>query len=150
MTTCVHEDIFVLKMINTITQLKLYSSFSLKVVPYERWIISSHLKLYSSFSLIVVPHDNQTLNSVIIVQVYRLSVVHCQVTRYSHRVPGYLTWYSVSANEVSFDKKTANQIVSFKSCYARKKYSPSPLGDFNRFPEGLIGALCQIWHWFFF
>ena len=31
-------------------------------------------------------------------QVYRLSAVHCQVTRYSQRVPGYLTRYSVSAN----------------------------------------------------
>ena len=41
----------------------------------------------------------------IIAQVYRLSVVHCQTTRYSQRVPGYLTRYSVSANEISFDKK---------------------------------------------
>ena len=42
---------------------------------------------------------------VIIAQVYRLSAVHCQMTRYSQRVPGYLTRYSVSANEISFDKK---------------------------------------------
>ena len=41
----------------------------------------------------------------IIAQVYRLSAVHCQMTRYSQRVPGYLTRYSVSANEISFDKK---------------------------------------------
>ena len=27
------------------------------------------------------------------------------MTRYSQRVPGYLTRYSVSANEISFDKK---------------------------------------------
>ena len=40
-----------------------------------------------------------------IAQVYRLSAVHCQMTRYSQRVPGYLTRYSVSANEISFDKK---------------------------------------------
>ena len=53
---------------------------------------------------------------VIIAQVYRLSAVHCQMTRYSQRVPGYLTWYSVSANEISFDKKkSANEIVSFTS-----------------------------------
>ena len=38
------------------------------------------------------------------------------MTRYSQRVPGYLTRYSVSANEASFEKKkSANQIVSFKS-----------------------------------
>ena len=41
----------------------------------------------------------------IIAQVYRLSAVHCQMTRYSQRVPGYLTRYSVSANEISSDKK---------------------------------------------
>ena len=41
----------------------------------------------------------------IIAQVYRLSAVHCQMTRYSQGVPGYLTRYSVSANEISFDKK---------------------------------------------
>ena len=45
------------------------------------------------------------LLSVFIAQVYRLSAVHCQMTRYSQRVPGYLTRYSVSANEISFDKK---------------------------------------------
>ena len=43
--------------------------------------------------------------NVIIAQVYRLSAVHCQMTRYSQGVPGYLTRYSVSANEISFDKK---------------------------------------------
>ena len=47
----------------------------------------------------------QYLQCVIIAQVYRLSAVHCQMTRYSQRVPGYLTRYSVSANEISFDKK---------------------------------------------
>ena len=41
----------------------------------------------------------------IIAQVYRLSAVHCQMTQYSQRVPGYLTRYSVSANEISYDKK---------------------------------------------
>ena len=30
----------------------------------------------------------------IIAQVYRLSAVHCQMTRYSQGVPGYLTRYS--------------------------------------------------------
>ena len=42
---------------------------------------------------------------IIIAQVYRLSAVHCQKTRYSQRVPGYSTRYSVSANEITFDKK---------------------------------------------
>ena len=40
----------------------------------------------------------------IIAQAYRLSTVHCRVTRYSQRVLGHLTWYSVPANEISFDK----------------------------------------------
>ena len=52
----------------------------------------------------------------IIAQVHRLSALHCQVTRYSQRVSGYLTRYSVWANEIAFDKKSANQIVSFNSC----------------------------------
>ena len=38
-------------------------------------------------------------------QVYRLSAVHYQMTRYSQRVPSYLTRYSASANEISYDKK---------------------------------------------
>ena len=41
----------------------------------------------------------------VIAQVYSFLAVHCQMTRYSQRVPGYLTRYSVSANEISFDKK---------------------------------------------
>ena len=40
----------------------------------------------------------------IITQVYSLSTVHCRVTRYSQRVLGHLTWYSVPANGISFDK----------------------------------------------
>ena len=55
------------------------------------------------------------LNLYDIAQVYRLSAVHCQMTQYSQMVPGYLIRYSVSANQISFDTKTANQIVSFKS-----------------------------------
>ena len=43
--------------------------------------------------------------SIFIAQVYRLSAVHCQMTRYSQGVPGCLTRYSVSANETFFDKK---------------------------------------------
>ena len=52
-----------------------------------------------------------------------ISTMHGQtflipLTRYSHRVPGYLTRYSVSGNEISFDKKIADQIVSFNWCSA--------------------------------
>ena len=50
----------------------------------------------------------------IIAQVYRLSAVHCQMTRYSQRVPGYLTRYSVSANEISFDKKISQRDCVFQ------------------------------------
>ena len=42
--------------------------------------------------------DVRCPRKVIIAQVYRLSAVHCQMTR-------YLTRCSVSANEISFDKK---------------------------------------------
>ena len=85
---------------------------------------------------------------IIIAQVYRLSAVHCQMTRYSQRVPGYLTRYSVSANEISFDKK--NQPI--RLCLSNqvrpgREWFPSPLGDFNRLFEGLIGELFKIWHW---
>ena len=79
----------------------------------------------------------------IIAQVYRLSAVHCELTRYSQRVPGYLTRYFVSANEITFDKKIS------QSDY---KYSSSPLGDFNRLFESQIGALLKydIEIWFIF
>ena len=50
----------------------------------------------------------------IIAQVYRLSAVHCQMTRYSQGVPGYLTRYSVSANEISFDKKISQSNCVFQ------------------------------------
>ena len=50
----------------------------------------------------------------IIAQVYRLSAVHRQMTRYSQRVPGYLTRYSVSANEISFDKKISQSDCVFQ------------------------------------
>ena len=52
--------------------------------------------------------------SIIIAQVYRLSAVHCQMTRYSQRVPGYVTRYSVSANEISFDKKISQSDCVFQ------------------------------------
>ena len=50
----------------------------------------------------------------IIALVYRLSAVHCQMTRYSQRVPGYLTRYSVSAKKISFDKKISQSDCVFQ------------------------------------
>ena len=50
----------------------------------------------------------------IVAQVYRLSAVDCQMTRYSQRVPGYLTRYSVSANETSFGKKISQSDCAFQ------------------------------------
>ena len=80
--------------------------------------------------------------SSIIAQVYRLSAVHCQMTRHSQRVPGYLTRYSVSANEISFDKKISQSNCVFQIRLGLEENDfPSPFGDFNRLFEGLIGEL---------
>ena len=79
---------------------------------------------------------------------YRLWTVHCQVTRYSHRVPGHLTRYSVSAHEISFRKKNSQSDCVFQLMLGLgEQYSPSPLGDFNRLFESQIGVLFKIWHW---
>ena len=62
---------------------------------------------------------------VFIAQVYRLSAVHCQMTRYSQRVPGYLTRYSVSANEISFDNKISQSDCLFQIRLGMEEnYSP--------------------------
>ena len=54
---------------------------------------------------------------------------------------------SVSANEVSYDKILANQIMSFNLMLGPvEHYSPSPLGDSNRLFEGLIGVSIKLWH----
>ena len=82
-----------------------------------------------------------------IAQVYRLSAVHCQVTRYSPRVPGYLTRYSVSANQISFDKRISQSDCVFQLMFGLEEhYSPSPLSDFNRLFEGQMKILFKIWH----
>ena len=61
----------------------------------------------------------------IIAQVYRLSAVHCQMTQYSQRVPGYLTRYSVSANEISFDNKISQSDCVFQIRLGMEEnYSP--------------------------
>ena len=67
-------------------------------------------------------------------QVYRLSAAHCQMTRYSQRVPGYSTRYSVSANEISFDKKISQSDCVFQIRLGLKENDfPSPPRDFNSF-----------------
>ena len=59
-------------------------------------------------------------------QVYRLSAVHYQVTRYSQRVSGYLTRYSVKANEISFDKKVIKSDCVFQPMLGQQEiFSPS-------------------------
>ena len=61
----------------------------------------------------------------IIAQVYKLPAVHCQMTRYSQRVPGYLTRYSVSANEISFDNKISQSDCVFQIRLGMEEnYSP--------------------------
>ena len=75
----------------------------------------------------------------IIAQVYRLSAVHCQVTRYSQRVPGYLTRYSVSAKEISFDKKINQSDCVFHLMLGLEEhYFPSPLGDLTGFLQAKL------------
>ena len=67
----------------------------------------------------------ESTESFIIAQVYRLSAVHCQMTRYSQRVPGYLTRYSVSANEISFDNKISQSDCVFQIRLGMEEnYSP--------------------------
>ena len=84
---------------------------------------------------------------VIIAQVYRLSAVHCQMTRYSQRVPGYLTRYSVSQWNLFWQKNQPIRLCLSNQVRPGMEWFPSPLGDFNRLFEGLIGELFKIWHW---
>ena len=54
---------------------------------------------------------------------------------------------SVSANEIAFDKKLANQSVSFNWCLAWKNIIlPLHLVTSTGFFEGLIGVLFKLWH----
>ena len=54
---------------------------------------------------------------------------------------------SVSANEISFDKKISQSDCVFQLLLGLEEhYSPSPLGDFNRLFEGLIGVFFKLWH----
>ena len=79
---------------------------------------------------------------------YRSSAVQCQVIRYSQRVPGYLTRYSVPANEISHDRKVSQSDCVFQLILSHEEnYSPSPLGVFNRLFEGQFWVLFKLWHW---
>ena len=89
----------------------------------------------------------QSTETDIIAQVDRLSAVHCQVNRYSQSVPGCLTRYSVSANEISFNKNISQSYCVFLLMLGlEEQYSASSLVDFNRLFEGLIGVLFKLWH----
>ena len=81
----------------------------------------------------------------IIARVYRLSAVylHCQVTRYSQRVPGYLCQPIKSLLTKNNQTNSVFQLM----LGLEEHYSASPLGDFNRLFEGQIGVLFKIWHW---
>ena len=94
-----------------------------------RWVIFFLLKMWVSYFPITIYLEHlststQKSNRIIvrtmaqiIAHVYRLSAVHCQVTRYSQTVPGYLTWYSRCQPMKSLlTKKLANQSVSFNWC----------------------------------
>ena len=86
----------------------------------------------------------------IIAHVYRLSAVHCQVTRYSHRVPGYLPGtlcQPIKDLLTKYQPIDYQSIVSLNSCQASKKIILHPLGDFNRLFEGLPGTLFKTWLW---
>ena len=79
-------------------------------------------------------YDLGELRSRFIAQVYRLSAVHCQVTRYSQTVPGYLTRYSRCQPMKSLlTKKISQSECVFQLMLGLEEhYSPPPLGDFNR------------------
>ena len=69
------------------------------------------------------------------------------MTRYSQRVLGYLTRYSVSANEISFDKKISQSDCVFQIRLGLEENdSPLHLVTAIGFFEGLIGELFKIWH----
>ena len=82
---------------------------------------------------------------------YIFSAVHSQITCYSQRVPGYLSRYFVSANEIYFEKKNQPRFCPSNEVRPRRKLFPS-LCDFNRPFEIIIGELFKIWGWnmFFF
>ena len=76
-----------------------------------------------------------------------VQIVSCTLSDDSVLSGTYLTRYSVSANEICFDKKSATQAVSFKSGLAWKRMIPPPPGDYNRPFECLFEELFKIWHW---
>ena len=83
-----------------------------------------------------------------IAQVYRMSAVHCQVTRSSQRVPGYSTTRCSQCQPVKSPLTKNGQLDCLFQLILglEEHYSPSPLADFNRLFEGLIGVLFKLWH----
>ena len=63
-------------------------------VIHKNWVLSTPHNCYVVLVLVLTQwclSKLRTLQGLIIAQVYRLPAVHCQATRYSQRVPGYLT-----------------------------------------------------------
>ena len=83
----------------------------------------------------------------IIVQVYRLSALYCQVTRYSQRLPGYLIRHSQGQPmKYLLTKNTQSHCLFQLMLGLEEHYSPSPLVTSTGFFEGLIGVLFKIWY----
>ena len=95
-------------------------------------IIIQHNKQFAVHACII-----NELCILIIAQVYRLSIVHCQMTRYYQRVPGYLARLSVSSDEISFDKKYPIRLCLSNQGRPGKKYSPLHLGTSAVFSKAL-------------
>ena len=83
------------------------------------------------------------LCTIIIAQVYRLSAVHCQMTRYSQITPVLC----VSQWNLFWQKNQPIRLCPSNQARPGREWFPSPLGDFNRLFEGLIWELLKIWHW---
>ena len=88
----------------------------------------------------------------IIAQVYRLSAVHCQMTRYSQRVSVlsestelFNPVLCVSQWNLFWQQNQPIRLCLSNQVRHGRKLFPSPLGDFNRLFEGLIGELFKIW-----
>ena len=79
--------------------------------------------------------DGYLCSLFIIAQVFRLSAVHCQMTRYSQRVPVLC----VSQWNLFWQKYQPIRLFFLNQVRPGKEWFPSPLGDFNRLFEDLIG-----------
>ena len=92
----------------------LYTNIKDKSIAHFTYICVYYIYIYGlsvPVDLLIACHHCTWAENYIIAQVYRLSAVHCQMTQ---RVLGYLTRYSVSANEISFDKKISKSDCVFQ------------------------------------